>query len=84
MLGAAWGLLRPGGMLLYTSCSVLRAEDEGVIEGFLARNDTAEDLTPERTRGWPPRPAGHAPGYLVQSGEADMDGFYYACLGKRP
>jgi hypothetical protein len=22
------------------------------------------------------------PGYMVQSGEADMDGFYYACLGK--
>ena len=84
MLEAAWGLLRPGGTLLYTSCSVLRAEDEGVVEGFLARTETAADLTPDRTRGWPPRPAGQGPGYLVQSGEADMDGFYYACLGKRP
>jgi 16S rRNA (cytosine967-C5)-methyltransferase len=84
MLEAAWGLLRPGGILLYTSCSVLRAEDEGVIGEFLVRADDAGDQTPARTRSWPPRPAGSGPGYLVQSGEAGMDGFYYACLGKRP
>jgi 16S rRNA (cytosine967-C5)-methyltransferase len=81
MLAAAWGLLRPGGTLLYTSCSVLRAEDEGVIEGFLAGAGDASDLTSGRTGGWPDRPAA-GPGRLVQSGEADMDGFYYACLGK--
>ena len=81
MLAAAWGLLRPGGTLLYTSCSVLRAEDEGVIEAFLARAGDATDLTSGRTGGWPARPTA-GPGYLVQSGEADMDGFYYACLGK--
>jgi len=81
MLAAAWGLLRPGGTLLYTSCSVLRAEDEGVIEGFLASADDAADLTAGRTGGWPDRVAA-GPGRLVQSGEADMDGFYYACLGK--
>ena len=81
MLAAAWGLLRPGGTLLYTSCSVLRAEDEGVIEGFLARAGDATDLTPGLTGGWPDRST-PGPGYLAQSGEADMDGFYYACLGK--
>ncbi len=81
MLAAAWGLLRPGGTLLYTSCSVLRAEDEGIIEGFLARAGDATDLTSARTGAWPDRPTAD-PGYLVQSGEADMDGFYYACLGK--
>ena len=81
MLAAAWGLLRAGGTLLYTSCSVLRAEDEGVIERFLARAGDATDLTPGRTGGWPARSTA-GPGYLVQSGEADMDGFYYACLGK--
>jgi 16S rRNA (cytosine967-C5)-methyltransferase len=81
MLAAAWALLRPGGTLVYTSCSVLRAEDEGVIEEFLARARDATDLTPARTRGWPDRPAA-GPGYLVLPGEADMDGFYYACLSK--
>ena len=81
MLAAAWGLLRPGGTLLYTSCSVLRAEDECVIEGFLASAGDAADLTAGRTGGWPDRAAA-GPGRFVQSGEADMDGFYYACLGK--
>ncbi len=84
MLRTAWSLLRPGGRLLYTSCSVLRAEDEGVVAAFLADTPEASDLTPALATAWPARPAGGGPGYLVQSGEADMDGFYYACLGKRP
>ena len=85
MLEAAWALLRPGGTLVYTSCSVLRAEDEGVVGDFLRRRTMdAFDRTGDGTQGWPARPPGSGPGYLVQSGEADMDGFYYACLGKRP
>jgi 16S rRNA C967 or C1407 C5-methylase (RsmB/RsmF family) len=63
---------------------VLRAEDEEVVAAFLADTPGAGDLTPALTGTWPVRPAGSGPGYLVQSGEADMDGFYYACLGKRP
>jgi len=84
MLKAAWGLLAEGGVLLYTSCSVLRAENEAVIAEFLAGTADADDCTRERTGGWPPRPPGSGPGYQVLPGEADMDGFYYACLRKRP
>ena len=80
LLGAAWRVLRPGGRLLYTSCSVLAAENERVIEAFLGRTPAARDATPELTRGWPQRPGG--PGYQVLPGEAGMDGFYYACLSK--
>lgn len=82
LLAAAWGVLRPGGRLLYTSCSVLAAENERVVAGFLERTPTARDLTPELTRAWPARPEGAGPGYQVLPGEAAMDGFYYACLGK--
>jgi 16S rRNA (cytosine967-C5)-methyltransferase len=84
LLRTAWGLLAPGGTLLYTSCSVLRAENEAVVGAFLAATPGAMDRTPEGTRGWPARPAGEGPGYQVRPGEAGMDGFYYACLTRRP
>jgi 16S rRNA (cytosine967-C5)-methyltransferase len=82
LLRAAWALLRPGGRLLYTSCSVLAAENERVVASFLEREPGAQDLTPELTAGWPARPPGAGPGYQVLPGEADMDGFYYACVAK--
>ncbi len=82
LLTAAWGVVKPGGRLLYTSCSVLAAENERVVAGFLGATAAARDLTPELTRQWPARPPGAGPGYQVLPGEAGMDGFYYACLGK--
>ena len=84
LLRTAWGLLAPGGTLLYTSCSVLRAENEAVVEAFLGATAEALDRTGEATRGWPARPPGAGPGYLACPGEAGMDGFYYACLTRRP
>ena len=82
LLEALWPLLRPGGTLLYTSCSVLRAENAVVVGAFLEKTADAEDCTPARTAGWPARPAAAGPGYPVRPGEAGMDGFYYACLRK--
>ncbi len=38
---ALWPLLRPGGRLLYCTCSVFRAEGERQIEAFLAHNTAA-------------------------------------------
>jgi 16S rRNA (cytosine967-C5)-methyltransferase len=75
-------VVKPGGRLLYTSCSVLAAENERVVAAFLARTPGARDLTPELTASWPSRPAGAGPGYQVLPGETGMDGFYYACLSK--
>jgi 16S rRNA (cytosine967-C5)-methyltransferase len=82
LLQATWGALKPGGRLLYTSCSVLSAENEDVVSAFLARTPGARDLTPELTTAWPERPDTAGPGYQVLPGEAGMDGFYYACLVK--
>jgi 16S rRNA (cytosine967-C5)-methyltransferase len=31
--------VKHGGVLLYSTCTVLRRENEGVIEAFLAEND---------------------------------------------
>jgi 16S rRNA (cytosine967-C5)-methyltransferase len=84
LLDAAWGLLERGGTLLYTSCSVLRAENEEVVSRFLAAEPGAQDDTSRRTAGWPARLPTDGPGHALLPGEADTDGFYYACLFKRP
>ena len=83
MLEALWPLLKPGGRLLYTSCSVLKAENAGVIQAFLAATPDAGDGTQAEAAGWPPSPDPDGPGHVRLPGEADMDGFYYACLEKQ-
>ena len=84
LLRTAWTLLVPGGTLLYTTCSVLRPENEGVVGAFLAATPEASDRTAVGTAGWPSRPGEAGPGYQVLPGEAGMDGFYYACLTRHP
>ena len=79
LLMALWPLVRPGGRLLYCTCSVFRAEGSQQIDAFLAHNTNAR-LRP-------------SPGHLLpQSGtnqrgvpdnpEGDHDGFFYALLEK--
>ena len=82
LLEAAWRVVRPGGRLLYTSCSVLAAENEHVVDAFLRRTEAAQDVTRQYTAGWPARSPESGPGYQVLPGEAGLDGFYYACLTK--
>ncbi|WP_240095450.1 16S rRNA (cytosine(967)-C(5))-methyltransferase RsmB [Thermomonas flagellata] len=77
LLDALWPLLAPGGVLVYATCSILRAENAAQVEGFLARTP---DATPEPldTR------FGHASGAGRQRlpGEGGRDGFFYARLRK--
>ncbi len=80
LLAAAWRMLAPGGILLYTSCSVLKEENQDVIGRFLAAVPDARDQTATLTAAWPSRPRSAGPGYAIRPGEADLDGFYYACL----
>jgi 16S rRNA (cytosine967-C5)-methyltransferase len=77
LVEALWPLLAPGGRLLYATCSVLRAENEVVLAGFLADHDDARALPL-------PGHCGHAAGVGRQNlpGEGGMDGFYYALLEK--
>jgi 16S rRNA (cytosine967-C5)-methyltransferase len=77
LLEAVWPLLSAGGMLLYSTCSVLAGENEQQVDRFLSGCPEAADVTPEVPWG---RAAGH--GRQVFPGEDDMDGFFYACLYK--
>lgn len=78
MLEATWPLLKPGGQLLYCTCSVLRAENEHVVAAF--RNNTP-GVTPLPLPGAMPGVKAGA-GRQILPGETDMDGFYYAYLAK--
>jgi 16S rRNA (cytosine967-C5)-methyltransferase len=87
MLSSAWPLLAPGGRLLYASCSALRAENAEVVSAFLTAQPDARDATAETVAARLPAcgaylAAGAGPGRAIAAGEAQMDGFYYACLDK--
>lgn len=80
MLQTLWSLLRPGGRLLYCTCSLFHAEGSGQVQTFLAHNTDAALLP--------------SPGHLIPRNVAkreavpdnepcDHDGFYYALLQKR-
>lgn len=87
LLDRTWPMLKPGGRLLYASCSVLRAETSAVVGAFLERDPQARDVTVDVLRGDALGAdtlgsAGAAAGYAIATGTAGMDGFYYACLEK--
>ena len=82
LLAALWPLVKPGGRLLYATCSVFKAEGQAQIDAFLQR------LPPGSAR---PQP--HAPGHLLPSPDNPVtdvsgrpntvhDGFFYALIQK--
>jgi len=75
LLDAAWQVLRPGGRLVYTTCSILRAENAAQIDAFLGRH--ADVVTNTLDDGWGLRAGA---GRQRLPGEQEMDGFFYACL----
>ena len=48
ILDALWPLLKPGGKLLYATCSVFPEENGGQIDAFLVRQPAARRLVEDR------------------------------------
>jgi 16S rRNA (cytosine967-C5)-methyltransferase len=80
LLETLWPLVKPGGRLLYCTCSVFKAEGSDQVQTFLAHNTNALLLL--------------SPGHLLphfrankepvpDNSEDDHDGFYLALLEKR-
>ncbi len=79
LLATLWPLLKPGGRLLYCTCSVFRPEGEEQVQAFLAHNKGAH-LLPSPGHLWPSlSPQGNA---VTDNRISDHDGFYYALLEK--
>lgn len=75
LLEALWPLLRPGGRLVYATCSVLRDENQRQVDAFLARTPDAVAKPLDERFG---RASGA--GRQRLPGEGGMDGFFYAAL----
>jgi 16S rRNA (cytosine967-C5)-methyltransferase len=75
ILDSVWPLLKPNGVLLYATCSILPEENHQQIDSFLARTSNAK-LDPlfahDKSQS----------GQQILPGNQQMDGFYYCRLLK--
>lgn len=78
LLDALWPCLRPGGKLLYVTCSVLPEENHEQIQAFVARHPDAEPVALTI-----PNAVTVAIGRQILPDQL-RDGFYYACVRRRP
>ncbi len=80
MLDALWPLLRPGGRMLYATCSVLQAENQDVVTAFLGRHTDVVEVRPLKGPVLDAIDEAPGPGYQLLPGPANTDGFYYALM----
>ena len=79
LLESLWACLKPGGLLLYTTCSVLKEENQDVVSAFLESTDNAKyegiaaDWGVECDNGR----------QLLPSANTGSDGFFFSLLVKR-
>ncbi|WP_419603219.1 16S rRNA (cytosine(967)-C(5))-methyltransferase RsmB [Thiolapillus sp.] len=78
ILAAQWSLLRPGGRMLYATCSLLPQENDEQISGFLLKHGDARAVMLASRRG-----IRTLHGLQLLPDMLETDGFYYALLEKQ-
>ncbi|MES9974116.1 MAG: 16S rRNA (cytosine(967)-C(5))-methyltransferase, partial [Candidatus Thiodiazotropha sp.] len=78
ILNTVWRLLKPGGVMLYATCSILPQENEMQLQQFLSRQADAKEDVMDAPWG-----ETRSVGRQIAPGEDGLDGFYYARLIKR-
>ena len=71
--------VRPGGRLVYATCSLSHRENEDVVQGFLTSHSGFEAVPFAQTFGFTPG----AMGLTILPARHDTDGFYVASLRRR-
>ena len=82
LLEALWPALKPGGRLLYATCSVFKSEGQDQIDAFLQRHGDARSRQFDQGAGHLLPLADNAPQDSAPGEAAVTDGFYYALLQK--
>ena len=80
LLDALWALLKPGGRLVYATCSIFKSEGQDQVDAFLQRHAEARPLTVQGITGHLLPLADNAASQ--GEGAAMVDGFFYALLHK--
>jgi 16S rRNA (cytosine967-C5)-methyltransferase len=78
LLQQLWQILKPGGTLLYATCSILPQENVQQITQFMQTHTDAEHVPLEGEWG-----TAMSYGRQILPGDTGMDGFYYALLLKQ-
>jgi len=78
ILEKIWPVLKPGGVLLYATCSVLRDENDRQMSQFIATHQDATEIKFTLPVG-----RAMAVGWQILPGEGQLDGFYYAKITKK-
>jgi 16S rRNA (cytosine967-C5)-methyltransferase len=82
ILDAAQRLVKPGGRLIYATCSLLNEENEGQVEAFLTRHPAFRRVQLEEALGEALPVALHGPALRLTPRSHGTDGFFAAILEK--
>jgi len=80
LLDQAAGLVRPGGRLVYATCSILGCENQDRVAAFQARQPGFQPLN--LAENWPGTVPGLGQEFRASPASTGTDGFYCAALAK--
>ncbi len=78
ILRALWSILKPGGSMLYSTCSIFTDENESQVLAFMNEHSDCREIPLDNCQ-WGQRCEA---GYRITPGSHGMDGFFYARLQK--
>jgi 16S rRNA (cytosine967-C5)-methyltransferase len=78
ILQALWSVLKPGGKMLYSTCSIFKDENEVQVARFLDSQADAVEVSLAQCNWGEMRSHGRQ----ILTGRDNMDGFYYALLAR--